>query len=59
MQVVESIIFNKTLKDLVKGIRANKRDTATYISSCIAEIKAELKSNDIIVKLEAVIANLN
>ncbi|GFH49360.1 hypothetical protein CTEN210_05836 [Chaetoceros tenuissimus] len=36
----------KTLTDLVKGIRASKRDTALYISSCIAEIKSEINSTN-------------
>ena len=42
------------MPDLVKGIRAQKRDTSEYISQAIAEIKAELKSTDIFVKAEAV-----
>jgi AP-3 complex subunit delta-1 len=40
------MVFEKTLTDLVKGIRASKRDTALYISSCIAEIKSEINSTD-------------
>jgi len=43
----------KTLTDIVKGIRASKRDTGLYISSCIAEIKTELKSSDLSVKCNA------
>lgn len=43
----------KTLTDVVKGIRASKRDTGLYISSCIAEIKTELKSSDLSVKCNA------
>ena len=39
-------MFEKTLTDVVKGIRASKRDTALFISQCIAEIKTELTSAD-------------
>ena len=46
-------MFEKTLTDIVKGIRASKRDTALYISQCIAEIKTEINSNDMFVKANA------
>jgi AP-3 complex subunit delta-1 len=45
--------FEKTLTDIVKGIRASKRDTALYISSCIAEIKTEINSTDAHIKANA------
>lgn len=32
-------MFEKTLSDLVKGIRSNKRREAEFVSKCIAEIK--------------------
>mmetsp|Transcript_27544 Transcript_27544/g.81028 ORF Transcript_27544/g.81028 Transcript_27544/m.81028 type:complete len:1376 (-) Transcript_27544:76-4203(-) len=47
------MVFEKTLTDVVKGIRASKRDTALYISSCIADIKNEINSTDIHVKANA------
>jgi AP-3 complex subunit delta-1 len=47
------IMFEKTLTDVVKGIRASKRDTALYISQCIAEIKTEISSSDMYVKANA------
>jgi AP-3 complex subunit delta-1 len=47
------MVFEKTLQDIVKGIRASKRDTALYISQCIAEIKTELNSSDMYVKANA------
>jgi len=46
-------MFEKTLQDIVKGIRASKRDTALYISQCIAEIKAEISSRDMYIKSNA------
>lgn len=47
-------MFEKTLQDVVKGIRANKRDPSDFISATIAEIKVELKSSDAFVKAQAV-----
>eukprot|EP01038_Epipyxis_sp_PR26KG_P013128 gene13128-17595_t len=47
-------IFQKGLQDLIKGIRANKRDLSPYISQSIAEIKQELRSTDSFIKAEAV-----
>ena len=47
-------MFEKTLQDVVKGIRANKRDPSDYISATIAEIKVELRSSDAFVKAQAV-----
>jgi len=41
-----SHMFEKTLSDLVKGVRANKRSETEYISKCIQEIKEELASKD-------------
>lgn len=49
-------MFEKTLQDVVKGIRANKRDPSDFISATIAEIKVELKSSDAFVKAQAVSA---
>lgn len=46
-------MFEKTLTDIVKGIRASKRDTALYISQCIADIKQEINSTDLYVKANA------
>jgi len=46
-------MFEKTLTDVVTGIRASKRDTPKYISQCIAEIKKEIHSSDMHVKANA------
>uniref|UniRef100_A0A7S1ZTK9 Clathrin/coatomer adaptor adaptin-like N-terminal domain-containing protein n=1 Tax=Ditylum brightwellii TaxID=49249 RepID=A0A7S1ZTK9_9STRA len=46
-------MFEKTLTDVVKGIRASKRNTALYISQCIAEIKTEINSTDLFTKANA------
>lgn len=47
-------IFQKSLQDIIKGIRNSKRDPATFISQTISEIKNELKSTDPFIKSEAV-----
>ncbi|ETV91784.1 hypothetical protein H310_13840 [Aphanomyces invadans] len=47
-------MFEKTLADLVKGIRACKGDVSVYISQCMQEIKTELKSTDPFVKAQAI-----
>ncbi len=38
-------MFEKTLSDMVKGIRAHPRDEGRYISTCLAEIKEEFKTS--------------
>ena len=48
------VVFQKTLPDIVKGIRAQRRDPASFISESIAEIKRELQETDPFVKAEAV-----
>ncbi|CAM9191853.1 unnamed protein product, partial [Chrysoparadoxa australica] len=47
-------MFEKSLQDLVKGIRTHKRDPSAFISQAIAEIKGELKSQDPFVKAQAI-----
>uniref|UniRef100_A0A8C9VAF8 AP-3 complex subunit delta-1 n=1 Tax=Scleropages formosus TaxID=113540 RepID=A0A8C9VAF8_SCLFO len=47
-------IFDKNLQDLVRGVRSHREDEAKYISSCIDEIKQELKQDNIAVKANAV-----
>mmetsp|Transcript_9875 Transcript_9875/g.28025 ORF Transcript_9875/g.28025 Transcript_9875/m.28025 type:complete len:1289 (-) Transcript_9875:795-4661(-) len=47
-------MFEKTLQDVVKGIRANKRDPKPFISLVIAECKKELKEMDVYVKAQAI-----
>ena len=47
-------IFQKSLQDVIKGIRAHKRDAGAFISQLIADIKVELKSTDPFVKGEAI-----
>ncbi len=46
-------MFEKSLQDLVKGIRAANNDSAAYIAKAIQEIKDELKSRDVTIKSQA------
>ena len=45
-------MFEKSLQDLVKGIRSHKRDPSAFISTSIQEIKQELKNVDPFVKAQ-------
>ncbi|KAI2803527.1 hypothetical protein RDWZM_001526 [Blomia tropicalis] len=47
-------IFDKTLTDLVRGIRNNKENEAKYITQCIEEIKEELRHDSLFVKANAI-----
>lgn len=47
-------MFEKSLADLVRGIRAHKDDEALYVGSCIAEIKREVKVDNMEQKAIAV-----
>jgi AP-3 complex subunit delta-1 len=47
-------IFQRSLQDLIKGIRSHKRDPSSFISQAMAEIKSELKCTDPFLKAEAV-----
>lgn len=47
-------MFEKTLTDLIRGIRTNKANEAQFIAGCIEEIKQELKSDNLNVKTNAV-----
>jgi AP-3 complex subunit delta len=46
-------MFEKTLQDLVKGIRNAGNDSAPYIAKATQEIKDELKSRDVTIKAQA------
>jgi len=46
-------MFEKSLADLIRGIRANKKGEEAYIATCLGEISTEIKSNDIDIKAVA------
>ncbi|CAG8543565.1 9729_t:CDS:10, partial [Racocetra persica] len=47
-------MFEKSLTDLIRGIRANKKNEQKYIAACLQEIHQEVKSNDHDVKALAI-----
>ena len=47
-------MFEKSLQDLVKGIRAHKKNEGKFIASAIVEIKKELGATDPFTKAQAV-----
>ena len=47
-------MFEKTLSDLVRGIRAHKDDEPGYIAECLLEIKKELRTDNMSNKANAV-----
>lgn len=52
--IAGALSFQKSMTDLVRGIRNNKGNESAFISQCINEIKAELKNEDKKVKMVAV-----
>ena len=47
-------MFEKTLTDLVKGIRTNKNNEDAFIRNAITEIRTEVSSGDVKKKAVAV-----
>ncbi|RHZ80658.1 hypothetical protein Glove_134g191 [Diversispora epigaea] len=47
-------MFEKSLTDLIRGIRANKKNEQKYIASCLQEIRQEIRTNDPDIKATAV-----
>jgi AP-3 complex subunit delta len=48
-------MFEKTLTDLIKGIRAHKGSEAKYIDSSIGDCRKEIKSRDLGIKAQAIL----
>ena len=48
-------MWERTLKDLIRGLRANKQDEAKFIARAIDEIRDEVKSKDMELKAAAVL----
>lgn len=48
-------MWERTLQDLIRGLRANKKDESKFISQAIAEIRQEVKSKDMELKAAAVL----
>ncbi len=57
--MADPMLFQKTLQDLIKGIRSHRKDPSAFVSKAIAEIKDELRSNDPFLKAEAVSSKIS
>ena len=48
-------MWERTLQDLIRGLRANKQDEASFIATAIEEIRREIKTKDMELKAGAVL----
>ncbi|KDR85547.1 hypothetical protein GALMADRAFT_53684 [Galerina marginata CBS 339.88] len=48
-------MWERTLQDLVRGLRANKKDEAKFIAKAVDEIRQEIKTDDMELKAGAVL----
>ncbi len=48
-------MWERTLQDLIRGLRANKNDEARFISQAMGEIREEIKGKDMELKAAAVL----
>ena len=53
-QEVAVRMFEKSLTELIKGIRAHKGSETKYIDSAIGECRKEIKSRDLDLKAQAI-----
>ncbi|KAI0828832.1 Ap3d1 protein [Trametes gibbosa] len=48
-------MWERTLQDLIRGLRANKKDESKFIAQAVDEIRNEIKSKDMEIKAAAVL----
>ena len=48
-------MWERTLQDLIRGLRANKKDEAKFIAKAVDEIRNEIRSDDMGLKAGAVL----
>ena len=48
-------MWERTLQDLIRGLRANKKDEAKFIAQAVDEIRKEIKGEDMELKAGAVL----
>eukprot|EP00842_Homolaphlyctis_polyrhiza_P000374 jgi/Hompol1/1337/HPOL_003246-RA len=48
------IMFEKSLTDVIRGLRANKRSEEAFVAAAIDEIRTELRKNDLDIKTNAI-----
>ena len=51
----ETAMWERTLQDLVRGLRANKKDEGKFIAQVVDEIRKEIKGKDMELKAGAVL----
>ena len=47
-------MWERTLQDLIRGLRANKKDEAKFIAKAMDEIRSEIRNDDMNLKAGAV-----
>ena len=47
-------MFERNVTDLVRGLRANKKNEQAFINQCLQEIREEIRSNEPAKKTNAV-----
>jgi formate dehydrogenase maturation protein FdhE len=53
--IPDRIMWERTLQDLIRGLRANKNDERKFIAQAIEEIRREVKSKDMELKAGAIL----
>ncbi|KAI0334057.1 Ap3d1 protein [Cubamyces sp. BRFM 1775] len=48
-------MWERTLQDLIRGLRANKKDESKFIAQAVDEIRQEIKSKDMEIKAAAIL----
>ncbi len=48
-------MWERTLQDLIRGLRANKKDESKFIAKAVDEIRSEIKHEDMELKAGAVL----
>ncbi|KAI0756396.1 adaptin N terminal region-domain-containing protein [Daedaleopsis nitida] len=48
-------MWERTLQDLIRGLRANKKDESKFLAQAVDEIRTEVKSKDMEIKAAAVL----
>jgi AP-3 complex subunit delta-1 len=54
-QDLRAIMWERTLQDLIRGLRANKKDESKFIAKAVDEIRKEIKGDDMELKAGAVL----
>lgn len=48
-------MWERTLQDLIRGLRSNKKDEAHFIAQAVSEIRNEIRTDDMELKAAAVL----